>query len=192
VPDDVPVKEAVELGVPEGDGDALDEAVADGVAVDDDVAVPDDELETVALLLGVAELELEADALPDKVGVVDELEDVDPVDVELGVAVLDAVADADGDDELVWVPLRGPVALGLAARMTPRTCPTTSPDEEAVELGVPEGDGDALDEAVADGVAVDDDDGSARRRAGDRWRCCWAWRSSSSKPTRRCRMRSES
>jgi hypothetical protein len=54
------------------------EAVADGVAVDDDVAVPDDELETVALLLGVAELELEADALPDKTGVADELEDVDP------------------------------------------------------------------------------------------------------------------
>jgi hypothetical protein len=79
-------------GAPDGDGDALDEAVADGVAVDDDVAVPDDELETVALLLARQQLELEADALPDKVGVVDQLEDVDPVDVELGVAVLDAVA----------------------------------------------------------------------------------------------------
>jgi hypothetical protein len=34
VPDDVPDEEAVELGVPEGDGDALDEAVADGVAAE--------------------------------------------------------------------------------------------------------------------------------------------------------------
>jgi hypothetical protein len=111
--------------VPEGDGDALDEAVADGVEPEDGVNAPDDELETVALLLGVAELELEADALPDEVGVVDELEDVDPVDVELGVAVLDAVADADGDDEPVWVPLRGPWHWG-SQRMTPRTCLTTS------------------------------------------------------------------
>jgi hypothetical protein len=78
------------------------------------VTVPDDELETVALLLGVAELELEADALPDEVGVVDELEDADPVDVELGVAVLDAVADADGDDEPVWGPAAG--ARGTGAR----------------------------------------------------------------------------
>jgi hypothetical protein len=70
-------KRQVELGVPDGDGDALDEAVADGVAVDDDVAVPElDQLDTVTLRLGVAELELEADALPDEVGVADELEDV--------------------------------------------------------------------------------------------------------------------
>jgi hypothetical protein len=146
----------------------------------------------VALLLGVAELELEADqALPDEVGVVDELKDADPVDVELGVAVLDAVADADGDDEPCWVPLRGPVALGLAEDDA-EDVPDDVPDEEAVAAG-----------------------GARRRRGRARcrlWRTAWRWttmwqcpthelaysdaaagrgRASSSKPTR-CRTRSES
>jgi hypothetical protein len=47
------------------------------------------------------EPEVVVDALPEEVELGVE------VDVELGVAELDAVADADSDDEPVWVPLEG-------------------------------------------------------------------------------------
>jgi hypothetical protein len=88
--------------------------------------------------------------------------------------VLDAVADADGDDELVWVPLRGPVALGLADDDA-EDVPDERPRQRGSGARVPRGRwGRARRGLLADGVAVDDDVHSARTTSWRPWRCCWA------------------